>query len=94
MAKLAMYSLEYSRQFKKDFKKITKLSIADIIEVGDIISKLQRGEQLDIKNVDHALTGNWSGFRDCHIKPDLVLIYRVSENTLQLARIGSHSELF
>lgn len=81
-------------QFKKDLKKITKMSIPDIIEVGRIISKLQAGETLDEKNVDHPLTGNWLGFRDCHIKPDLVLIYRVFEGQLQLARIGSHSELF
>lgn len=70
------------------------MSIPDIIEVGRIISKLQAGETLDEKNVDHPLTGNWLGFRDCHIKPDLVLIYRVFEGQLQLARIGSHSELF
>ncbi|MDD9197612.1 type II toxin-antitoxin system YafQ family toxin [Aliivibrio sp. S3MY1] len=89
-----MYNLEYSTQFKKDFKKITKMPISDIIEVGNIISKLQRNETLDPKNVDHSLTGNWSGFRDCHIKPDLVLIYRIFGEQLQLARIGSHSDLF
>ena len=80
--------------FKKDFKKITKMAIPEIIEVGHVIAKLQRGEALDARHVDHALTGNWLGFRDCHIKPDLVLIYRVEEGVLQLARIGSHSELF
>ncbi|OCH01447.1 type II toxin-antitoxin system YafQ family toxin [Aliivibrio fischeri] len=89
-----MYNLEYSTQFKKDFKKITKMPISDIIEVGNIISKLQRNETLAPKNVDHSLTGNWSGFRDCHIKPDLVLIYRIFDGQLQLARIGSHSDLF
>ena len=89
-----MHELEYSTQFKKDFKKITKMSIPDIIEIGNIISKLQRGETLDAKNVDHPLTGNWAGFRDCHIKPDLLLIYRVFDKQLQLARIGSHSDLF
>lgn len=94
MAKLRMYSLEYSTQFKKDFKKIAKLPIPEIVEVGRIISKLQRDEPLDAKQVDHPLTGNWHGFRDCHIKPDLVLIYRISNGALQLARIGSHSELF
>lgn len=49
-----MYELEYSTQFKKDFKKVNKMSIPDIIEVGNIISKLQRGETLDAKNVDHS----------------------------------------
>ncbi|MEZ5537746.1 MAG: type II toxin-antitoxin system YafQ family toxin [Thiolinea sp.] len=89
-----MYSLEYSSQFKKDFKKIIRKPIPDVIEVGNVISRLQRGEVLEEKYVDHPLSGNWAGFRDCHIKPDLLLIYRVDEATLQLARIGSHSELF
>ncbi|PKM18388.1 MAG: type II toxin-antitoxin system YafQ family toxin [Gammaproteobacteria bacterium HGW-Gammaproteobacteria-15] len=89
-----MLTLEYSTQFKKDFKKIAKMPIPDILEVGNIISQLQRGETLAAKNVDHPLSGNWLGFRDCHIKPDLVLIYRIANNTLQLARIGSHSEIF
>ena len=61
-----MYELEYSTQFKKDFKKVNKMSIPDIVEVGNIISKLQRGETLDAINVDHSLTGNWVGFRDPH----------------------------
>jgi len=94
MGRFNVYLLDYSNQFKKDFKKITKMQITDIIEVGGVITRLQRGEALDAKHVDHALTGNWLGFRDCHIKPDLVLIYRVCDGTLQLARIGSHSELF
>nr|PMI93481.1 hypothetical protein BCU34_20575 [Vibrio sp. 10N.286.45.E10] len=49
-----MYELKYSTQFKKDFKKVNKMSIPDIVEVGNIISKLQRGETLDAKNVDHS----------------------------------------
>jgi len=89
-----MYILDYSTQFKKDFKKITKMPIPDIIEVGNIISALQKGQTLEAKYVDHPLSGNWGGFRDCHIKPDLVLIYRIIENTLQLARIGSHNDVF
>lgn len=89
-----MYELEYSSRFKKDFKKVTKMPIPDIIEVGNVISTLQRGETLAEKYVDHALSGNWFGFRDCHIKPDLLLIYQINNDVLQLARIGSHSELF
>ena len=94
MVKVLMIDLEYSSRFKKDFKKITKMPIADIIEVGNVISIIQRGEVLPSKYKDHLLTGNWVGFRDCHVKPDLVLIYRINENTLQLARVGSHSDLF
>ncbi|WBA80130.1 type II toxin-antitoxin system YafQ family toxin [Endozoicomonas sp. GU-1] len=44
--------------------------------------------------VDHALVGDWLSLRDCHIKPDLLLIYRIHDRKLQLARIGSHSDLF
>ena len=89
-----MLILDYSSQFKKDFKKITKLSIPKIIEVGNVISTLQKILILDAKYVDHALVGNWHGFRDCHIKPDLVLIYRIHENYLQLARIGTQNDVF
>lgn len=89
-----MYKLEYSSQFKRDFKKVTKMSIPDIVEVGNVISTLQRGETLAARYVDPALSGNWAGFRDCYIKPDLVLIYQIDNEVLQLARIGSHSELF
>ncbi|WP_211217242.1 type II toxin-antitoxin system YafQ family toxin [Psychromonas ossibalaenae] len=49
---------------------------------------------LEAKYVDPPLSGNWNGFRDCHVKPDLVLIYRANETTLQLARIGSHNDVF
>jgi mRNA interferase YafQ len=89
-----MYILDYSTQFKKDFKKITKMAIPDILEVGNVIGSIQKEMPLDAKYVDHPLSGNWNGFRDCHIKPDLVLIYRTYENTLQLARIGSHNDIF
>jgi len=89
-----MLKLEYSNQFKKDFKKVTKLSIPDILEVGNVRPKQQREETLEARYPEHALTSNWLSFRDCHIKPDLLLIYRVNDGVLQLARIGSHSELF
>jgi len=89
-----MLQLEYSTQFKKDFKKIIRMSISDIIEVGHIISALQRRDTLLEKYVDHPLSGSWANYRDCHIKPDLMLIYKIGNSTLKLARIGSHSELF
>tara|TARA_R110002167_G_scaffold84928_2_gene230595 strand:+ start:1729 stop:2001 length:273 start_codon:yes stop_codon:yes gene_type:complete len=89
-----MLTLEYATQFKKDFKKVAKLPIPDLVEVGHVIKLLQLGETLPDKYVDHSLSGNWQGYRDCHVKPDLVLIYKVDNNSLKLARIGTHSELF
>lgn len=89
-----MLKLEYSSQFKKDFKKIAKLPIPDIVEAGHVIKQLQLGEALSAKYIDHVLSGNWQGYRDCHVKPDLVLIYKIEQDSLKLARIGTHSELF
>ena len=91
---LAVLKLEYSTQFKKDFKKIAKLPIPDVVEVGHVIKQLQLSETLPEKCVDHPLSGNWQNYRDCHIKPDLVLIYKLESSSLRLARIGTHSELF
>ena len=89
-----MLKLEYSAQFKKDFKKISKLPIPDVVEVGHVIKQLQFGKTLPEKYVDHPLSGNWNNYRDCHVKPDLVLIYKIESSTLKLARIGNHRDLF
>ena len=89
-----MLYLEVSTQFKRDFKKNQKQRLEDLLAVGDVVGQLQRQETLALQYRDHALTGNWQGFRDCHIKPDLVLIYRITDSCLQLARLGSHSDLF
>lgn len=55
---------------------------------------LAADKPLPAKNRDHGLGGNWSGYRECHLKPDVLLIYRKPEGVLQLVRLGSHSELF
>ncbi|KZY78469.1 addiction module toxin RelE [Oleiphilus sp. HI0068] len=70
------------------------MPIPDVVEVGHVIKLLQLGETLPDKYVDHMLSGNWQGYRDCHVKPDLLLIYKADNNSLKLARIGTHSELF
>ncbi|MCE5359956.1 MAG: type II toxin-antitoxin system YafQ family toxin [Acidithiobacillus sp.] len=60
-----------------------------------ILEALVADLPLDAKYRDHDLSGNWAGYRECHIKPDLLLIYRKCDSdTLRLARLGSHSELF
>ncbi len=61
----------------------------------EILKLLLVDEPLPEKNRDHALSGDWAGYRECHVKPDLLLIYRKPDaDTLRLARLGSHSELF
>lgn len=89
-----MLELDISNQFKKDFKKIARMPVPDIVEVGYVIKQLLLETRLSDKYADHQLSGNWSGYRDCHIKPDLVIIYKINKPMLRLARIGSHSELF
>lgn len=61
----------------------------------EVIEILLEGRQLPEKNKDHALTGNWKGYRECHVEPDWLLVYRIYEKTLvlSLARIGTHSDL-
>ena len=60
-----------------------------------VVELLVSDQVLPENTRDHALTGDWAGYRECHLKPDLLLIYRKPEvDTLRLARLGSHSELF
>ncbi len=86
-----MRAITFTNQFKRDSKKHhLELSTTAWAEV---LLMLVKDEPLPIKYRDHALTGNWQGFRDCHIKPDLVLIYEKYDDVLQLVRLGTHSEL-
>lgn len=89
-----MLELLFTNQFKKDFKNIRKLPFKDLKIVFDLISRLEKQDKLETKFKDHDLTGNYDGYRECHIKPDLLLIYKANETQLFLARIGSHGELF
>lgn len=84
-----MRSFRTSKDFDRDFKK-TKLSPALI----EVLYCLLNEQPLPAKYKDHALTGNWKGYRDCHIRPDLVLIYKIIDCELLLARLNSHAELF
>jgi mRNA interferase YafQ len=83
-------------QYKRDIRREARGQYRATLEndLLFVIALLVDDEPLPRKYRDHALTGNWAGFRDCHIKPDLVLIYGLSdEESLWLARLGSHSEL-
>jgi len=88
-----MYEIFRTTSFKKDYKK---LSNVDKKLLKEIITLLANGETLAEEYNDHKLIGNYLGCRECHIKPDLLLIYRINDNILELAltRVGSHSKLF
>jgi len=88
-----MYQIFRTNSFKKDYKKLTQ---KEKDELKEVIVKLANGEELEAKYKDHKLIGNYLGCRECHIRPDLLLIYRIDNEILELAlvRVGSHSKLF
>ena len=93
-----MRTIEWASGFKKDYKraKANPRHRQDVDGLlGAILGLLVDDTPLPDAQRDHALVGNWKGYRECHVKPDLLLIYSVEEpEILRLARLGSHSELF
>ena len=92
---MSKYDVSWTGQFKKDYKLARKRNL-NIELLDEIIRKLARGEELPTENRDHALSGNWLGYRECHIQSDWLLIYRVEDGLLilTLTRTGTHSDLF
>lgn len=88
-----MLNVRYSSAFKKDFKTCVKRGYKMPL-LQDVIDILRIPATLPEKNKDHQLTGNFSGCRECHIEPDWLLIYKQSDDELQLFRTGTHSDLF
>lgn len=91
-----MRSIDRTGQFKRDFKRESKGRHRSTLnsDLPIALSLLANDEALPERYQDHALSGDWADHRDCHIKPDLVLVYRKPDDeTLQLVRLGSHSEL-
>ena len=91
-----MRTIERTGQFKRDYKREAKGRHRKVLDelLLEVLRALISNEALPARNRDHALSGDWADHRDCHLKPDLVLIYRLpDEETLQLVRLGSHSEL-
>lgn len=92
-----MRTIERSTAFKRDYKREAKGRHRTTLDADlmPVLAALADDQPLEPRHRDHDLSGDWAGYRDCHIKPDLVLIYRKPDaNTLRLARLGSHSELF
>jgi mRNA interferase YafQ len=81
--------------FKKDYKRLKRSARHDMGELQVVVEQLSNGKPpLDQKYCDHSLIGNLNDCRECHIRPDWLLIYRLNENDLVLVRTGSHSDLF
>lgn len=90
-----MLTIKYHTLFKKDFKRIKKRGY-DISRLEKIVELLANEVPLPEQFKDHNLSGNYNGFRECHVAPDWLLIYQVNNNelVLVLSRTGSHSDLF
>lgn len=90
-----MLNIRYSTKFKKDYKLAIKRGYNPKL-LEKIVEKLANQEVLPEKNKDHSLSGNYAGFRECHITPDWLLIYQIQEKELilVLSRTGTHSDLF
>ena len=90
-----MLKIVPSNQFRKDLK-LSRRRGYDLSLLNDVVAKLARREPLPVKNKDHGLSGAFHGFRECHIQPDWLLIYRIDEDDLLLflTRTGTHADLF
>ncbi len=92
-----MRTIEFTSKFNKDYKREKRGALGQSLQADlqPVIELLAADIPLPIRNRDHPLQGKWAGFRDCHVRPDLVLIYRKYEPCmLEFTRLGSHSELF
>ena len=89
------YEIVPSNQFKKDLKLAQKRGY-DLEKIKKVIATLANGETLEAKYRDHLLTGDYGGYRECHIQPDWLLVYQIVGDRLILflARTGTHSDLF
>ena len=89
-----MYRVKFTSAYKRAYKKMKNRGL-DITLLDEVVDRLRRGEKLAERYRDHALTGNFHGFRECHVKPDWLLIYMIEEDilTLTLVNTGSHADV-
>lgn len=88
-------TIRLTKNFKKDLKRIRRRGY-DFSKMNAVVDILERGEKLPPKYDDHALTGKYTGYRECHITPDWLLIYQIQNDVLVLVltHTGTHSDLF
>ncbi len=90
------YTVHYSSRFKKSLKRAKQIQGFKLEKIKEAIYLLSEGKRLPVSYKDHGLTGNMIGFRECHLAPDILLIYQIDEGILilTLVNIGSHSHVF
>ena len=89
------YEIQRTSHFKRDYK-LAKKRGCDMQLLKEAVTILANGEQLPAKYLNHNLTGNYAGYQECHIEPDWLLVYKITESQLILTlyRTGTHSDLF
>lgn len=90
-----MYQVKFTTAYKKSYKLMKKRGL-DLSLLDEVVDLLRQGKRLDEKYRDHGLSGNFVGFRECHIKPNWLLVYLIENDvlTLTLVDTGSHSDIF
>ena len=91
-----MREVKYTNRFQRDYRREKSGRLGKKLDalLMEVVNLLAADQPLPRRNVDHPLSGEWKDFRDCHIRPDLILIYRKPDDvSLELVRLGSHSEL-
>jgi mRNA interferase YafQ len=88
-----MKSLRLGSAFNKDLKRIERRNYNRAL-LDSVLDVLRAGEQPPRARRDHPLKGEWKGWRECHVQPDWLLIYRVTDTEVQLGRTGTHADLF
>ena len=90
-----MYEVRFTATFKKSYQLMKKRGY-DLAQLDAVIDRLRQGKKLEERHRDHALTGNFAGFRECHVRPDWLLVYLVEQDILTLTMVdtGSHADIF
>ncbi len=90
-----MYRIKFTAAYKRSYKLMKKRGL-DLTALDEVVDLLRQGRQLDEKYRDHGLSGSFVGFRECHIKPDWLLVYLIENDilTLTLVDTGTHSDIF
>jgi mRNA interferase YafQ len=86
-------ALVTTKSCERDLKRLRKRG-KDIDRLWDVVEALRLGQPLRPRHRDHPLSGDWQGFRDCHVEPDWVLIYQLDDEAVYLTRTGTHADLF